>query len=1135
MSSITYGGTSLTLAIAEDGGDADNQRVELWYLAGASVGTADVVVTFGSYVNPDGVVAVNLTGVDQNDPIGATAGESATSGTDATTSIATLNANSLIFGAVSARGGDTSPFNPGSITERWDTKTGADANDDDGLSGGELAAPTAQAYTFNTALNVDDSWAVACVELKYFSAPSFTSITPNASSYKDGDTVTLTVTLADNNAGCTLTADFSTIDDQYLAGDEDVTNWGTDGVDNNSDGHIDEPAEQGIYVITYLISTVNIRSDGTYSVSVTAVDGAGNLATSSTNLALDNTAPSAPTNLSATALAGGSIQLAWTASPEADIAYYNIYRATTSGGQSYASPDYQVAAGTTTYTNTSTTSAVTYYYVVRAQDTTGNIETNTTEVSATAGITTGPSFSSITADASSYKDGDTITLTVTLANHNTGCTLTADFSNIDDQYVTGGESVENWGTDGIDNNGDGHIDEPAEQGVYVITYLISAVNGKADGSHSVPVTATDAASNSATTSISLTLDNTAPPAPTSLSATAISGGNIQLAWTASSPETDVAQYNIYRSTTSGGQSYTSPTYTVSAGTTTYTDTSTTDAQTYYYVVRAQDAAGNIETNTTEVSATASGTGPPAPTNLAATALAGGSVLLTWTASSPETDVSLYNIYRATTSGSEDFTSSLASVTAGTTSYTDTSTTDGVTYYYVVRAKDNIGNIETNTNEASATADATAPPSPSNLTATAIVGNGIQLAWTASSPETDVAQYNIYRSTTSGGQSYSSPTYTVPVGTTSYTDTSVTDGVTYYYVARAKDAAGNIETNTNEVSATATVSVPSATVSQIYLEYGGQVLYDLSSSTDSDDPTVFAKGTIDEVYTLLDLHSGFELSEASSSIALFKGVDDSAEEVSGTQEINKGTGWAELIFHLDPAFDPDLDKHSRDDVYWVDVSAVSTTGTSNDFDFYFVYDTTSPEVPDFGIASFNSSNGTVSVSGTTESDASDPQEVEIFFNGQSQGIVTAYATGDFSKDSISLASGDNFITVQSTDRAGNKSTLSGSLHLEYNPQNLLSLVVRFSHVVKSGSATIPVRVIYSVTEPAEVAIFVYNLHGEVVKEWNEWVSPGEEPEWSWFGDNMYGEMVNNGVYILKVSARDSGGRTDNATKLLGVLR
>ncbi|GAF94921.1 unnamed protein product [marine sediment metagenome] len=50
-----------------------------------------------------------------------------------------------------------------------------------------------------------------------------------------------------------------------------------------------------------------------------------------------------------------------------------------------------------------------------------------------------------------------------------------------------------------------------------------------------------------------------------------------------------------------------------------------------------------------------------------------------------------------------------------------------------------------------------------------------------------------------------------------------------------------------------------------------------------------------------------------------------------------------------------------------------------------------------------------------------------------------------------------------------------------------------------------------------------------------MNPGEEPEWSWLGDNMYGETVNNGVYIIRVIADNGSGRKENATKLLGVLR
>jgi len=1140
VSSVTYADQALALAKVQDDGGSDDQKVELWYLVNPPVVTAkNVIVHFASSVNPSGIAAVNFTGVDQTDPIGRTAGASSppVPNDDATTDIITENADSLIFGAVSARGGDIT-FSPGTdITEIWDSDTGSDdPDDDDGLWGGYRVAHTAGGggYQFQARLNSADNWAIACLELNAAPAPTFSGIIPDKSAYKDGDTISLRVTLEDNNTACTLTADFSNIDDQYVTGAEDFDNWGTDTEDNNGDGHINEPAEQGIYVIRYTISTVNSIGDGSYSVPVTATDGVGNSTPDSTSLNLDNTAPPSPTNLTATALAGGGIKLTWTASsPETDVANYNIYRATSSGGQNYTSFTYQVASGTTTYTDSATTSGTTYYYVVRAQDVAGNTDTNTEEASATAGITAGPSFSSITSDKSVYKNGDTVTLTVTLANHNTGCTLTADFSNIDSQYVTGGESVVNWGTDGVDNNGDGKTDEPAEQGIYVISYLISLVNTKADGSHSVPVTATDAASNTATSSISLTLDNTAPPAPTSLSATAIAGGSIKLTWTASSPETDVSQYNIYRATTSAGQDYSSTTYTVSAGITTYTDTSTTDGQTYYYVVRAQDAAGNIETNTNEVSATASGTGSPAPTNLSAAAIAGGSIKLTWTASSPETNVAQYNVYRATTSGGQDYNSSLASVSAGTTTYTDTTTTDGVTYYYVVRAQDNIGNIETNTNEASATADATPPPAPTDLVATGITDDGIQLTWTASSPETDVAQYNIYRATTSGGQSYTSPTYTVSSGTTTYTDTSTTDGVTYYYVVRAQDAAGNIETNTNEVSAVAGYT---STVSQIYIKYQGALLYNLASSTDRNNPAVFTSGSIDEIYLKVNLLAGSPLNESASSIGLYKLVDSEAEEVSGTQEINQNASSGELIFHISPVFDPGTDDHSRDGLYWVDASAVDTAGNTNNFDFYFVYDTTPPEVPSFQTSSFDSATGSITVSGSTVPDElSDPQEVEIFINDSSKGTATAGANYEFSKSGIGLVRGINYIAAQSADKAGNKSRLSKSLKLSYNPESLLSIVIRSPHVVRSGSSTEPVKIIYSVTQPAEITIRIFNLKGLIVKEWSGSASPGEETEWDWYGKNMYEEEVNNGVYIFRIKAKAGSGENDSSTKLVGVLR
>ncbi|MFN2513923.1 MAG: fibronectin type III domain-containing protein [Pyrinomonadaceae bacterium] len=121
-------------------------------------------------------------------------------------------------------------------------------------------------------------------------------------------------------------------------------------------------------------------------------------------------------------------------------------------------------------------------------------------------------------------------------------------------------------------------------------------------------------------------------------------------------------------------------------------------------------------------------------------------------------------------------------------------TNGTTYYYVVTAVNSAGE-SANSNQASATPTAppTPPAAPTGLTATA--GNAqVALSWTASSGATS---YNVKRSTTSGG-----PYTTIAPGvtTTSYTDASVTNGTTYYYVVTAVNSTGE-SANSNQASAT----------------------------------------------------------------------------------------------------------------------------------------------------------------------------------------------------------------------------------------------------------------------------------------------------------------------------------------------
>jgi len=94
-------------------------------------------------------------------------------------------------------------------------------------------------------------------------------------------------------------------------------------------------------------------------------------------------------------------------------------------------------------------------------------------------------------------------------------------------------------------------------------------------------------------------------------------------------------------------------------------------------------------------------------------------------------------------------------------------------------------------------DTTPPAAPTGLTASA--GDGqVSLDW-ADNGEADLAGYTVYRSTTSGS-GYAAVTGSL-LGTSAYTDTTVTNGTTYYYVVTASDTSANESGFSNEASAT----------------------------------------------------------------------------------------------------------------------------------------------------------------------------------------------------------------------------------------------------------------------------------------------------------------------------------------------
>ncbi|HEY2367534.1 MAG TPA: fibronectin type III domain-containing protein, partial [Polyangiaceae bacterium] len=125
-------------------------------------------------------------------------------------------------------------------------------------------------------------------------------------------------------------------------------------------------------------------------------------------------------------------------------------------------------------------------------------------------------------------------------------------------------------------------------------------------------------------------------------------------------------------------------------------------------VLAYDWAHNDDGNDIETSATTpsaiDATTPTFSGAASAVTKSPGSVALAWPAASDDVSQSSaisYLVYASTTSGGEDFQSPDVVTVAGATSATSSDLGGDTLYYFVVRAKDQAGNIDANTIEVTA--------------------------------------------------------------------------------------------------------------------------------------------------------------------------------------------------------------------------------------------------------------------------------------------------------------------------------------------------------------------------------------------------------------------------------------------------
>jgi len=242
-------------------------------------------------------------------------------------------------------------------------------------------------------------------------------------------------------------------------------------------------------------------------------------------------------------------------------------------------------------------------------------------------------------------------------------------------------------------------------------------------------------------------------------------------------------FQVFRCTSSNQTPLPAPMLT--SATTYYLDTGLVNGTTYFYKVATVDRWGHVSSTSLQVSGVPYAP-PGAPQGLAAT-LGNLAVVLTWRPGTAGTwtPLSGYLVYRGLGSGSETF---LAGPVYSTLYVDSSSITNGLDYWYFVRARDALGNT------GAASAEAHGIPSgsivnPPTLVTGSMGAGGMTVSWgrTAAGEPTGgpTEQYVILRSTCASCSFAASTTSTYVGGTTfSWTDTTAVQGLYYRYTVRS---------------------------------------------------------------------------------------------------------------------------------------------------------------------------------------------------------------------------------------------------------------------------------------------------------------------------------------------------------------
>ncbi|MCL4406091.1 MAG: fibronectin type III domain-containing protein [Patescibacteria group bacterium] len=275
---------------------------------------------------------------------------------------------------------------------------------------------------------------------------------------------------------------------------------------------------------------------------------------------------------------------------------------------------------------------------------------------------------------------------------------------------------------------------------------------------------------------------------------AVSGnGAASLAWAApDNGGSKITSYRIYR-----GMSVNDLNFLTTVDNESFADSRLQNGTTYYYKVAAANVMGEGPmSETVDVLPSANGQKPvtpprddgssitiPGAINSLAAVAGNNMVSLAWSApyNNGGSSIASYKVYRGTYSGGEAFLAR-----ANNTTFSDYNVVNGTTYYYKVSAVNAKGESPYS-NEASANPIVWTTPVIISNQAPVLTGSAGDaqtfLSWSfqGNSP---VSYYKIYRGSYPGSESYY-----VTANSTSYTNTGLQNGATYYYRVSAMTAFG----------------------------------------------------------------------------------------------------------------------------------------------------------------------------------------------------------------------------------------------------------------------------------------------------------------------------------------------------------